>query len=321
MRKLKICVLDLVARAPNNSLYAKVMYANLASIMPQVVATICESEGHDVTYMCYTGRENIDKELPQKPDIVFITAFTPGAFQAYSISNYLRSKGAVTVLGGPHARCYPEDSLKYFDYVFGFTHKSMIQELLKTFEPQKELGILMAAEGQPEDLPGVEERWNFIEQNFKKAPWIKVVPMIGSMGCPYTCSFCIDSVVTYQPMDFDVLKSDLAFLRAKMKRPLVAWHDPNFGIRFNDYMNAIEEAIPENSIDFIAETSLALLSEPHMQRLQKNGFKAILPGIESWYDLGNKSKTGQNKGQDKLEKVSAQVNMMLKYVPYMQTTK
>ena len=148
---------------------------------------------------------------------------------------------------------------------------------------------------------------------------IKIVPMIGSLGCPYTCSFCIDSVVPYQPLSFDVLKEDLQFLLGKFKRPNVGWHDPNFGIRFDDYLGAIEEIVPPNSINFLAETSLALLSESNLKRLKKNGFKAIAPGIESWYDMGNKSKTGLKKGLDKVRSVADHVNMILEYIPYIQT--
>ena len=66
-------------------------------------------------------------------------------------------------------------------------------------------------------------------------------------------------------------------------------------------MDAIEEAVPPGRIDFIAE-SLSLLSEPHLQRLQRNGFKALLPGIESWYDLGEKSKTGKMQGMEKVRR-------------------
>jgi hypothetical protein len=91
-------------------------------------------------------------------------------------------------------------------------------------------------------LPGVRARWKFIAATLAKAPWIKVVPMLGSLGCPYTCSFCIDSIVPYQQLSFDVVKSDLKFLLTQYKRPRVGWHDPNFGIRFDEYMDAIEEA-------------------------------------------------------------------------------
>jgi hypothetical protein len=56
-----------------------------------------------------------------------------------------------------------------------------------------------------------------------------------------------------------------------------------------------------------------------VQRLRRNGCLAILPGVESWYDLGNKSKTGSLKGIDKVRQVSDQVNSILSQVPYVQT--
>jgi hypothetical protein len=99
----------------------------------------------------------------------------------------------------------------------------------------------------------------------------------------------------------------------------VGWHDPNFGVRFSETMDAIEEAVPPGSIDFIAESSLSILTEPHMRRLARNGFKALLPGIESWFDLGEKSRTLHAKGYEKVREVSAQVNMILRYIPYIQT--
>jgi len=295
------------------------MNANLASIMPQVIAAWCEQEGHVVTFVCYTGLENLVEELPDNVDLVFIGAFTESAQLAYALSNLFRSRGAVTVIGGPHARCYPQDAVKYFDYVLGFTDKATIRDVLQDCCQHRPIGVNLAARQQPAALPGVRERWRFIEPTLRKAPLIKIVPMIGSLGCPYTCSFCIDSVIPYQPLDFDVIKQDLRFLVQKFKRPRVAWHDPNFGVRFNDVMNAIEEAVPPDSIDFIAESSLSLLSEPHLKRLKLNGFKALLPGIESWYDLGDKSKTGKLKGIDKVRQVSDHVNMILRYVPYIQT--
>lgn len=318
-RKLEIGIIDLVSKKPNKKLFARIMNANFASIMPQVVGVWCEEEGHDVAYVCYTGKENLLSELPQSSDLVFICAFTEAAQTAYALSNLMRSRGAVTVLGGPHARCYPEDAVKYFDYVVGFTDKNIIREILQDSSRHRPYGLHLTAKTQPLSLPGVRERWKFIEPTLRKAPLIKMVPMLGSLGCPYTCSFCIDSTVAYQPLNFEVMKEDLKFLLTQYKRPLVGWHDPNFGIRFDDYMNAIEEAIPENSIDFIAESSLSILTEPHVKRLKRNGFGAMLPGIESWYDLGNKSKTGSTTGMDKVMRVSDQINMILRYIPYVQS--
>jgi hypothetical protein len=294
------------------------MNANLASIMPQAVGVWCRQAGHDVRFICYTGLEDLLAELPSDLDLLFIGAFTQSAQLAYALSNLFRSRGAVTVLGGPHARCYPEDAVKYFDYVVGFTDKQVINDVLEDCAPHRPVGRHFSAANQPAELPTLAERWPFVEATLAKAPTIKIVPMIGSLGCPYTCSFCIDSTVDYQPLGFQQLRDDLAFVRTKFKNPIIGWHDPNFGVRFDDYMEAIEAVVPPGGMRHIAESSLSLLSEPHLKRLRQNGFKAILPGIESWYDLGNKSKT-RNTGMDKVRQVSDHVNMILRYIPYIQT--
>jgi hypothetical protein len=318
MRRLRIGILDLVTKSPNPSLYGRVMNANLASIMPQVLGVWCEQEGHDVRVVCYTGMENLLEELPPDLDLVFVGAFTQSAQLAYALSNYFRRSGAVTVLGGPHARCYPEDASKYYDYVLGFTDRSVVSDVCRECAQHRPIGRTISAAKQPQEMPTLEERWKFVAPTLAKAPTIKIVPMIGSLGCPYSCSFCIDSTVDYQPLSFSQLRADLAFLLTKIKNPIVGWHDPNFGVRFDDYMEAVEAAVPQGRMRHIAESSLSLLSEKHLQRLKKNGFRAILPGIESWYDMGNKSKT-RRTGLDKVKQVSEHVNLILRYIPYIQT--
>lgn len=319
MRRLRVTVIDLVTKGPNRSLYGRLMNANLASIMPQAIAVWCEEAGHDVRFLCYTGSEDLDREFEAPADVVFVGAFTQAALLSYAISSLYRRRGAVTVLGGPHARCYPQDAARYFDYVLGFTDKALLDEVLRERRPHRPIGSQRSAPRQPRSLPGVRERWKFIEPTLAKAPTIKLVPMLGSLGCPYTCEFCIDSVVDYEAMCSDQIREDLKFLLGRFPRPRVGWHDPNFAVRFDESMAAIEDAVPPGRIDFIAESSLSLLSEPHLRRLQRNGFQAILPGIESWYSMGDKSKTGRATGIDKVRHVSEHVNTILKYIPYVQT--
>jgi hypothetical protein len=321
-RRLRITVLDMVAKGPAKRLFHRVMNANMASLMPQVIAAWCEELGHDVRYICYTGYEDIEAELKADCDVLFVGAFSRAAQAAYAISALYRRRGAVTVLGGPHARCYPEDAALYFDYVLGFTDKTVLDDILRERAPAAESrgeGRIVSARKQPAELPPLEQRWKFVAATLEKAPLMKFVPMIGSMGCPYTCSFCIDSTVDYQPLAFDRIRADLRFLMGKVRNPIAAWHDPNFGIRFNDTMAAIEDIVPPGRMRFLAESSLSILSEPHLKRLKKNGFVGLLPGIESWYEMGNKSKTGRSTGLAKVQQVAEHVNTILRYVPYVQT--
>jgi hypothetical protein len=319
MRRLRIGIVDLVARAPTTAIYARVMNANYAAFMPQAVAVWCEEAGHDVHLVVYTGFEDFAGMLRDDVDILFLNAFSQSAQLAYAVSRMYRQRGVVTAIGGPHARCYPEDCARFFDYVFGFTDKPAVLDVLSECAPAGAgPGRQVSASRQPAEVPSLQARWRHVETTLEKAPLIKIVPMISSLGCPYACSFCIDSTVGYQPLDLRQLGDDLRFLLTKHRNPIVGWHDPNFGIRFDEIMQAVAEADPQHRIRHIAESTLAVLTEPHLRTLRENGFRATLPGIESWYDMGNKSMT-RRTGMDKVEHVAEQLNLVLRYIPYLQT--
>ncbi len=320
MRPLNIAVVDLVTNKPTRALYSRFMNANLAGLMAQAVAVWCEELGHRVNYLCYTGAQDIFSEVPDDTDVVFISAFTRSAQTAYALSNYFRGKGIVTVLGGPHARCYPDDAIRWFDYALGFTDKVLIADVLADCTRSRHEGVYLAAPAQPRELPGARERWRFIKQTLAGAPpMLRIVPMISSLGCPYTCSFCIDSTVKYQPLSRDQLADDLRFVEREMPDAVIGCHDPNFGVRFDEYLTTIEEASERHQLRFLAESSLSLLSEANVKRMAAAGFVALLPGIESWYGLGYKSKTGSKEGMATVEQVADHVNMLLEHVPYVQT--
>ena len=120
-------------------------------------------------------------------------------------------------------------------------------------------------------------------------------------------------------MPFDQIREDLDFLQRQPKPPTVAWYDPNFGIRFDDYMDIIESVVPPGRMAFGGESSLSVLSEPNLKRMKKNNFIVMLPGIESWFDFNGKSKQQKNVGMAKVEAVAEQVNRVLRYIPYVQT--
>jgi len=315
---MRVTIIDLAERGPTRDLFKRKMSPSFASIMPQAVAVWCEELGHEVRYLCYTGFEAV-AGMADDTDVLIVGAFTLSAHAAYAISAIYRAKGAVTALGGPHARCYPEDAARHFDYVLGFTGKPEVEELLREAAPHRPFGREIAARAQPSRIPGLRRRWKFVEATLAKAGPIKIVPMIGSFGCPYGCSFCIDAAVPYQPLEFDEIRDDLRFLLTKVAKPLIGWHDPNFGVRFKDYLGLLEDAVPPGSMRHIAEMSLSLLTDENLVRLQRNGFVGMLPGIESWYGYGNKSKATTVSGEAKVEQVADHVNRILARIPFVQT--
>jgi len=318
MKQLQIGIIDLIYNRPSQSLFRRFMFPNYMSIMPQVIGVWCREEGHKVQYSIYTGSQNISKLLADDLDIVIISSFSYSAQLAYALSKYYQSQGIATVLGGPHARSYPDDACLYFDYVIGLTDKELVKDLLLNFELNKPRGTYLTALSHPKTLPGVRERWEFIEQLHKSPLIFKAVAMIGSFGCPHHCDFCTDADIPYHSLDMGVIKEDLQFLIKKMKHPAVGWHDPNFGIQFDLFMETVESAVPPGSINFFAQSTLSSLSEPEVKRLKKNGFSFLAVGIESWFDYGNKAKMNSITGLEKVKRVAEQLNMVQQYIPVVQ---
>jgi radical SAM superfamily enzyme YgiQ (UPF0313 family) len=180
--------------------------------MPQVVAVWAERMGHKVEYVTYTGFEDLRRELPRGVDILFVNAFTQAAYLAYSVSNLYRKQGVVTVLGGPHARAYAEDARDYFDYLVGLADQQLICDLLRDFSPNPKGGVALSARQQPAALPGVRERWKYVQKTLEKTWILHIVQILGSLGCPYKCDFCIDAEMDHQTLPYDQLREDLAFL-------------------------------------------------------------------------------------------------------------
>src|ERR1035438_2620933 len=61
----------------------------------------------------------------------------------------------------------------YFDYVLVSTDEALIEDLLRDCSRHRPLGLHLQAPRQPLALPGVRERWKFIEPTLRKAPLIR----------------------------------------------------------------------------------------------------------------------------------------------------
>jgi hypothetical protein len=321
VKKLRVGILDFLTNKTNDAWFeSHVMLPNFAAIMPQCVGVWAEELGCDVFYETYTGREDLDRSLPTDLDVVFFSCFSRTSFLAYALSAKYRASGAVTVLGGPHARSFAEHARARFDYVCQLTDKGTILSILKDCS-RHEHGVVLSAKTQPPSLPGVKERVRFIDANLAKnaaGRFLRTIPMIGSLGCPYTCNFCVDAPIPYQTLPYDQIIEDLRFVRSRYgEDTCVVWHDPNFGVRFKEYMGLIEES--GSRLMHGGETSLSLLGEENLKRMKQNRWVFQVPGIESWYDFNGKGGASKTSGLEKVRRVADHVNQLLSYVPYVQT--
>lgn len=313
---MNIGIIDLVTAEKSTGFYNNYIQPMLPSLMPQMVGVWSDRLGHNVWYYTYTGVEDLKNDLVKNLDIVFISTYTPGAYLAYAIANYYNKLGVITVLGGPHAKAYPEDAGKYFDWVVGLCDEALIGTILKE---GKGIGTYISNDKNPNEFPSVKERWKYVEYTLQKMPRFMppTIPMLSSVGCPFRCDFCVDSSVPYEQLDISQLRSDFKFLKSTGRNFVILWYDPNFGVKLADTLDVIEET--DCNFTHMSELNLSMLTESVSERMGKAGFWGIGPGLESWTSYDSKASTsGFKSPTDKVYKIANQLEMVTKYIPHIQ---
>jgi hypothetical protein len=321
-RRLKVGVIELLTDRLTRGLvahtYAAVLTKQYASITPQAVAVWCRQLGHEVHYATFYGQADPRGLLPAGLDVVIVASFTRSSGLAYALAKLFRREGALTVIGGAHAKSFPMDSLRFFDIVVQECDKELIADILNgQYDPPA-----VVSSGRPlTEIPSVEERLPEIRISafYGGRPRMpSVVPLLSSMGCPYSCDFCMDWNNQYSTLSAEALETDLRFLAEQLPGVLMTFHDPNFGVRFDETMTLMERLPHAQRPRYVMESSLAILKPSRLQRLRDTRCVFVAPGVESWGDYSNKAGVGAKQGRAKLEQVVEHFQLLKEYVPGLQ---
>ncbi len=307
---MHVGVIDLVSDAApaahTDRAYAHLFTKQLVSLMPQCVAVWCRELGHRVHYASYFGQTAPERLLPDDLDVLFVCCTTQASGLAYALARVYRQQGVQTALGGPHARSFPGDALRFFDFVVGHCDRSVLVDIL---DGHVDPPAHVSAASAPVELPGVSERIGEITSATfyagRPTP-LSTIPVAASQGCPYACDFCIDARSRYVARDPEALAEDLRFLSDRFPSVLVAFTDPNFGVRFDETLVAIESACGGRPLRYLMEASLSILKTHRLERLRRSGCVYVAPGIESWFDYRHKAGFGSEEGAAKLDAVVEQ---------------
>jgi hypothetical protein len=288
-----------------------------AGVMPQAISVWCRQTGHTTHYATYYGWGDPIDKLPNDLDIVFICTHTCLAPLAYGLARAYQREGTLTVVGGPHAKSYPHDCLRYFDLVVLECDKALIADIIRgQFDPHQ----IIVSPKIFDEIPTVEERLPEIRTaNFWKGkPFAgSFIPILTSLGCPYTCNFCCDWNNQYRSLSTERLLTDLQYVSKTFPGVKLAIFDPNFGVRFNEVMTVFESIPPNQRNPYIIQSALTLLNPERIKRLRDTRCAAIMPGIESWSEYSHKTGVGNAVNQRKLEKVVDQFYTLQAYIPYL----
>jgi hypothetical protein len=310
----RVGILDLLADAPPagfDRVYAAHFRRQFTSITPQAVSVWARELGHAVFYATYYGQALPHTLLPADLDVVFVCAYTKASALAYALAQIFRRQGALTVIGGPHATAFPDDSLRFFDVVVHQCDRTLVDDILRG----RHAPGTVATSGRPlTDLPSVASRLPELGASSLAGGLWHVIPLLSSVGCPYTCDFCVDWSNDYIRLPADRLAADLAFIADRHPRAMVGYHDPNFGVQFDATMDAIETVPESRRNPYIIESSLSILKPQRLARLRATRCVYLAAGVESWTSYSNKAGAGSRSGWDKLEQVTTQFQHLREYI-------
>jgi len=192
--------------------YAHYLTRQFVRITPQAISVWCRRLGHDVHYATYYGQADPRSLLPCDLDVLFVGAYTCSSGLAYALARLYRRQKTVTVIGGPHAKAYPADCVRYFDIVVKECDQELVADILGgQFEYPS-----VVSSGRPlTQIPSVEERLPEIRASVftnGRPTRSSIVALLSSVGCPYTCDFCTDWDTKCISLNPEGLEADLRFL-------------------------------------------------------------------------------------------------------------
>lgn len=321
---MKVGILEIVALPSKNlsfSAFNLLFSKQYSGVTTQAVSVWCRQLGHQTYYNTYYGVGKPEKQLPDDLDIIFISCCSQFAPLAYALAKLYRKAGVKTVIGGAHAKSFPQDCLRFFDIVVKECDKHLISDILAgQFAP----GSSISSATSYTEVPSVEEREEEIRiaSYFRKRwrhPVITTVPLLSSMGCPYTCNFCTDWDNPYQVLPAERLIADVTYIAKHLPGATILFHDPNFGVKFDTVCDALE-AIPTHlRVPYLIECSLSILNESRLKRLADTGCIIGLFAIESWHEYTNKAGVSRKKtAEQKMNNIVAQFEQIKHYIPYLQ---
>jgi radical SAM superfamily enzyme YgiQ (UPF0313 family) len=319
---MNVGVLELIEDSASTS-WTDVAYRGLfkkyhASITPQAVSVWCRQLGHDVHYATYYGQRDPVTLLPDGLDAVFIASYTQASGLAYALAKVYRSRATLTAIGGPHAKAFPRDCLRFFDFVVQDCDRALLDDVLcGRFDRH----TVVTSGRALKELPSAEERMPEILAGglVRSRPFrLNIVPLLTSVGCPYDCDFCVDWNNSYVLFPPERLEADLRYLSGNLPGVMVTYHDPNFGVKFDQVLDVIERIPMDRRSPYIMESSLSIVRGDRLQRLKDTRCLFIAPGVESWSDYSNKAGVGACVGREKLAQVVEHFRELRHHVPGLQ---
>ena len=267
------------------------------------LGAILEQEG--VPVRCIDERIATPDEIRravEEADVVGVSAMTPFLMRALEWGGYAKSRGKITLMGGPHATVDPHTLLDSgsIDFVFMGEAEITIREFIPRMEDKAALkevkglaffdddGRKVVTEERPfnRELDTVPfPAWHLlpIEEYFHRNKE-RLFYIFTSRGCPYSCVFCQKKLTGrgFRTRSVENILDELELIVKNYRPGNILFIDELFTCR-RDRVIAICDAIHRRGLSFnwACETRVDRVDYDLMMEMRRAGMRRIYFGVES----------------------------------------
>jgi radical SAM superfamily enzyme YgiQ (UPF0313 family) len=219
-------------------------------------------------------------KIANSAEVVGISVYTQTAQAAYRLSDKLRRRGKIVILGGPHFRIprTQSEAISHCDVLVHSICKEQWIEVLRAVEK----GQIQA--GNPGTVFIIDKDNSFrYPENFyghnQSKKWYQFPSVPTSLGCPFDCSFCSPYAQgAYFLRDIKTIFNEVS----RIKERVIFICDASFGMN-KKFTKELMHTLAPLKKKFVVEITLSrLMDEDILDALAFGGVKRVMAGIETF---------------------------------------
>ena len=215
-----------------------------------------------------------DQIAAQRPTLAAISALTASVQEAYRLSEMLRRRGILTVMGGLHVTAAPQEAETFCDAVVIGEGEPVWRRVLADAEAGK-LSPRYQASEPSEEWPAPQ--WELLGGRPPR------YTLQTQRGCPFACDFCAASrlLSPFREKPLADIDRELADICERSPRPLLELADDNTFAGTRDFLPFFER-MKQSGARWFTESDWRIGERPQLlQGLAESGCRQVLVGIES----------------------------------------
>jgi len=248
-----------------------------------------------------------------KPDIVGISILMLNAANGMQLARMAKQENPdiITVLGGGHASIFPHECLQYSDIAVNGEGEKTFLEIIQGMDLAAIKGISYLRDGEFVDNPPRERISNLDElpfpslgsfdmeryfggglsrgTNLSSESVLRAGTVLGSRGCPYSCTFCASQQFWGRTIKFRSVKNivdEIEFLLAKYQLNRINFQDDTINIPQSRAVEICDEIIKRGlntKLQFysLIRANKNFVSPELFQKMKAANFVQVSLGIES----------------------------------------